>query len=325
MQSFEYANPSTLHEALSLLGSSQDDAHVLAGGTDQISLMKEYIHTPKRVVNIKNIKDLGGISKSAAGLRIGATVTLEELAASADVKQMFPSLRAAAEGVASPQIRNMGTVGGDLCQRPRCWYYRQGFGLLAMKDGKSLVPNGENKFHAILGNSGPAYFVSASSLGPALIALGAKVKLVSAKGSREVAVEKFFVTPKNETSREIALLPNELLTEINIPAGGGRNATYEIRQKEALDWPLVAASVAVSMKGGTVSSARIVLGHVAPTPWLAADAGKALAGKSITPETAEEAGKAAVAGATPLSQNSYKVQLAKVAVKRALLEARGRA
>jgi xanthine dehydrogenase YagS FAD-binding subunit len=325
MQAFAYSSPATVEEAVGQLATRWGDVDVLAGGTDLISLMKEYIHTPKRVVNIKSIKDLGGISKSAAGVRVGATVTLEELATNADIKQMFPSLRAAAEGVASPQIRNMGTVGGDLCQRPRCWYYRQGFGLLAMKDGKSLVPDGENKFHAIFGNSGPAYFVSASSLGPALIALGAKVKLVSAKGSREVAVEKFFVTPKNENSREIALLPNELLTEINIPAGGSRNATYEVRQKEALDWPLVAASVAVNMKGNTVASARIVLGHVAPTPWLAADAGKALAGKSLTPEAAEEAGKAAVTGATPLSQNGYKVQLAKVAVKRALLEARGRA
>jgi xanthine dehydrogenase YagS FAD-binding subunit len=322
MQAFGYSNPSTVQEAVGMLGARWGDVDVLAGGTDLISLMKEYIHTPKRVVNIKSIKELGGISKAATGLRIGATVTLEELATNADVKAMFPSLRQAAEGVTSPQIRNMGTVGGDLCQRPRCWYYRQGFGLLAMKDGKSLVPNGENKYHAILGNSGPAYFVSASSLGPALVALGARVKLVSAKGSREVAAEKFFVTPKMENSREIALLPNELLTEIIVPAAG-RNATYEVRQKEALDWPLAAASVSLRMKGSSVAGARIVLGHVAPTPWVATDAAKALEGKSITAETADAAGKAAVAGATPLSQNAYKVQLARVAVKRALMGAAG--
>jgi xanthine dehydrogenase YagS FAD-binding subunit len=208
MQAFEYSNPATVQEAVGLLGSKWGDVDVLAGGTDLISLMKEYIHTPSRVVNIKNIKELGGIGKAAGGVRIGATVTLEELASNADIKHLFPSLREAAEGVSSPQIRNMGTVGGDLCQRPRCWYYRQGFGLLATKDGKSLVPGGENKYHAILGNGGPAYFVSASSLGPALIALGARVKLVSAKGSREVPAEKFFVTPKMENSREIALLPN---------------------------------------------------------------------------------------------------------------------
>src|SRR5499427_7396954 len=308
MQAFEYANPTTVQEAVGLLSAKWGETDILAGGTDLLALMKERLHTPKRVVNIKSIKELEGISKSDAGLRIGALVTMDEVANNADVKAAAKSLSDAAAAIPSPQIRHMGTVGGDLCQRPRCWYYRQGFGLLAMKDGKSLVPNGENKYHAILGNSGPAYFVSASSLGPALIALGAKVKLVSAKGNREVALEKFFVTPQMENSREIALLPNELLTEIVVPAAG-KNATYEVRQKEALDWPLAAASVSLRMKGSSVASARIVLGHVAPTPWVAADAAQMLAGKSLTAEAAEEAGKAAVSGAHPLSQNRYKVQL----------------
>lgn len=320
MQPFEYANPTSLQEALGLLSPRWGHADVLAGGTDQISLMKEYLHTPARVVNIKNIKELEGIQKTAAGLRIGALVTMDELAKSVDIKSGYKSLADAAAGIPSPQIRHMGTVGGDLCQRPRCWYYRQGFGLLAMKDGKPLVPAGENKYHAILGG-GPAYFVSASSLGPALIALGAKVKLVSAKGSREVPLKSFFVTPKEETTRETALHPDEILTEILVPAAAPQNATYEVRQKEALDWPLAAAAVALTMKGSAVASAKIVLGHVAPIPWEALAADKFLAGKTITAATAEAAGKAAVEGAQPLSQNTYKVQLAQVAVKRALLEA----
>jgi len=282
--------------------------------------MKDHLHTPKRVVNIKNIKELEGIQTTAAGLRIGALVTMHELATNAEVRSAYQSLADAAAGIPSPQIRHMGTAGGDLCQRPRCWYYRQGFGLLAMKDGKSLVPGGENKYHAIFGG-GPAWFVSASSLGPALVALGARVKLVSAKGSREVPVAKFFLAPKTENEREIALQPNEILTEIVVPAGAVRSATYEVRQKQALDWPLAAASVALQMRGNAVASAKVVLGHVAPTPWQAAEAEKALAGKTITPAVAEAAGKAAVSGAQPLSQNAYKVQLAKVAVKRALLEA----
>jgi xanthine dehydrogenase YagS FAD-binding subunit len=321
MQAFEYANPSTLQDALGMLGNKWGEANVLAGGTDLISLMKEYLETPKRLVNIKGIKELGGIQSTKTGLRIGAAVTVEELLENAEVRKNFPSLAEAARGVASPQIRNMGTVGGDLCQRPRCWYYRQGFGLLAMKDGNSLVPDGENRYHAILGNEGPAYFVSASSFGPALVALGAKVRLASASGHREIAASKFFVTPKNENSREIALLPNEILTEIIVPHDGTKNATYEVRQKQALDWPLASASVALKMKGSTVSSAKIVLGHVAPTPWEATQAGQALAGKAVTTESAEEAAKAAVAAAKPLSGNGYKVQLARVAVKRALLEA----
>jgi xanthine dehydrogenase YagS FAD-binding subunit len=321
MQSFEYANPTTVQEAVALLSPQWGQADVLAGGTDLLSLMKDSLHTPKRVVNIKNIKELEGIQKTAAGLRIGALVTMDELSKNADVKAGFQSISDAAAGIPSPQIRHMGTVGGDLCQRPRCWYYRQGMGLLGMKDGKSLVQNGENQYHAIFG-SGPAWFVSASSLGPALVALGARVKLVSAAGSREVPVAAFFVSPPNETTREIALKPNEILTEILVPsAAGAHSATYEVRQKEALDWPMVAAAVTLQMRGNTVVSAKVVLGHVAPKPYQAAGAEKFLAGKTLNAETAEAAGKAAVAEAAPLSQNAYKVTLARVAVKRALLQA----
>jgi xanthine dehydrogenase YagS FAD-binding subunit len=319
MQNFEYANPTTLQEALGLLSARRGDADILAGGTDLISCMKDHLHTPKRVVNIKAIKELEGISKADGGLRIGALVTMDELAKNADVKSMAKALSDAAAGIPSPQIRHMGTVGGDLCQRPRCWYYRQGFGLLAVKDGKSLVPMGENRYHAIF-SDGPAYFVSASSLGPALVALGAKIKLVSAKGPREVTAASFFVIPQNESQRETAIRPDEILSEITVPAAA-RSATYEVRQKEALDWPLATASVVLTMKGNAVGNAKVVLGHVAPKPWESADAAKALAGKSITADSAEAAGKAAVSGAQPLSQNAYKVTLARVAVKRALLDA----
>jgi xanthine dehydrogenase YagS FAD-binding subunit len=323
MEAFEYANPATVQEALGLLGKRWEDANVLAGGTDLLSLMKDYIQTPKRVVSLKGIKELGGIEKTAAGLRIGAMVTLAELLANTEVLAEYPSLAEAARGVSSMQLRNIGTVGGDLCQRPRCWYFRLGYGLLAKgPSGESLVEKGDNRYHAIFDNKGPAYFVSASSFGPALVALGAKVKLVSAAGSRELPVEKFFLTPRDEKGRENALQPGEILTEILAPPGAGvRNATYEVRQKEALDWPLAAASVALKMRGNLVVSARIVLGHVAPTPWRATESEKSLAGKVVNAAVAEAAGKAAVEGATPLGGNAYKVQLARVAVKRALLEA----
>ena len=323
MQAFEYASPATLREAFALLGTNWGDADVLAGGTDQISLMKEYLHTPKRVVSIRKIHELNGIRRSPHGLRIGANVTVDELMNDALARSEYPSLIAAARGIASQQIRNMGTVVGDLCQRPRCWYFRGGYGLLAMQDGKSLVPGGENKYHAIFGG-GPAYFVSASSFGPPLIALNAQLTIASPSGSRTVPVENFFLIPQNDQSREVDLKPNEIVTEILVPAGGTKNATYEVRQKEALDWPLATASVALTMDGGNVKSARIVLGHVAPTPWVAADASQQLAGKAIDEQTAEQAGAAAVSTASPLSGNRYKVQLAKVAVKRALLAASGK-
>ncbi len=292
MQPFQYASPGTLKEALALLGSEWGEADVLAGGTDLLALMKDSIHTPVRVINIKNIAELGGVRKTSDGLRIGATVTFQELIDNPLVHAEYPALVAAGGGaVASPQIRNMGTVGGDLCQRPRCWYFRNGFGLLAEKDGHSLVPQGENRYHAILGNRGPAYFVSASSLGPPLIALGATLTVVSAAGTREVEAAKFFVTPDKATAREIALAPNEILTRIVIPpATGARNATYEVRQKESLDWPLATASVVVGMKGGSIASARVVLGHVAPTPWVAGKAAEFLIGKSPTEAVADPGG-----------------------------------
>jgi xanthine dehydrogenase YagS FAD-binding subunit len=322
MERFEYTSPKTVKDATAMLGASWSDAQVLAGGTDLISMMKDFVTSPKRVVNIKGISELSGISKTSAGVRIGATVTLDELSLNQLVRTEFPSLVTAALGVSSPQIRNMGTVAGDLCQRPRCWYFRNGHGLFGMQDGKSLVTNGENRYHAIFGGA-PAYFVSASSLGPALAALGAHVKLASPSGTRTVAVDKFFVIPKMENDREIDLHTNEIVTEIVIPSASAsmKNATYEVRQKEALDWPLAAASVAVKMSGGKVASARIVMGHVAPTPWAASAAEKSLVGKSIDEATAEHAATEAVQGAQPLSQNGYKVQLAKVAVKRALLAA----
>lgn len=320
MQAFEYASPKTTAEAIKLLSS---DSEILAGGTDLVSLMKDYVSTPKRVVSLKEVKELRGISfKTGSGLRLGAMATLQELMDNAEVKRNYAALVEAADGIRSEQIRNMGTVGGELLQRPRCWYYRAGYGLLAQYKGKSLVPDGDNRYHAILGNSGPAYFVSPSSLAPILVALGAKVKITGPDGERELDVEKLFVTPSGPDEREHALKPGEILTEINVPHhGAAKSAVYEVRQKEALDWPLAAAAVVLHMNGKTVSGARVVLGHVAPVPWPSPEAEEALSGKAISEEVADAAGKAATSKATPLSRNAYKVQLARVAVKRAVLAA----
>jgi xanthine dehydrogenase YagS FAD-binding subunit len=324
MNAFEYASPTTKEQAAKLLGNSWADAEILAGGTDLLSLMKDHIVEPKRLVNIKSIKELGGISWTAkSGLRIGALVTIQELLDNPQIRKEYAALIHAAEGITSPQIRNMGTVGGDLCQRPRCWYYRAGFGLLGTQEtGEPLVPNGDNRYHAILGNSGAALFVNPSSLAPALIAMNAKVKIFGAKGQREVALEKFFVTPTANSQREYDLQPNELVTEIMVPPmARAKSATYEVRQKEALDWPMATASVVLTMTGNTVKAARIVLGHVAPTPWRSTEAEAALVGKTVSEAVAEAAGKAAVANAKALSKNGYKIQLAKVSVKRAILAA----
>jgi xanthine dehydrogenase YagS FAD-binding subunit len=325
MEKFSYANPKTVKEAVALLNSNPGAVEILAGGTDLISLMKEYLATPKLLVNVKEVRELHGVHNEKGWLAIGAATTLDDLTENQTIRTKYPSLYEAAMGITSPQIRNMGTVAGDLCQRPRCWYYRNGYGLLAKDNGKPLVPNGENRFHAIIGNSGPAYFVSPSSFGPALIALGAKVKVVSSSGSREIPAAEFFVKPTSETQREISLKPNELVSAILLPENPGINTTYEIRERAAMDWPLAAASIVLKMNGGKISQARVVLGHVAPTPFAATAADQFLAGKSIDEKTAEDAGRQAVQSATPLSQNAYKVRLAQVAVKRALLQAGGKA
>ncbi len=323
MKSFEYAAPRNLKDATELLAEKWGETEILAGGTDLVTCLKQGLTAPKRVVSLKNVAELKGIKSEGGELRIGATTTLAELVADKTVAENFPSLVAAAKGIGSTQILSVGTVGGDLCQRPRCWYFRNGLGLLAQKDGASLVPEGENRYHAIFGNDGAAKFVSASSLGPALIALGASITVAGPGGkTRKIPAADFFQTPKTENDRETALKPNEVLSGISIPLKGLKNATYEVRHRHGLDWPYVTASVAFQLKGGAVSDARVVLGHVAPVPWAAADAAKALTGK-VDAALAAKCGAAASSGAKPLSGNAYKVQLVKAAVRRAVMAAAG--
>jgi xanthine dehydrogenase YagS FAD-binding subunit len=214
-----------------------------------------------------------------------------------------------------------------LCQRPRCWYFRNGLGLLPKDEaGKDLVAEGDNRYHAILGNEGTAKFVSPSTIVPVLIAYGAKVRIEGPKGKRELPLEKFYVIPKAETDREHDLKPNEIVTEVVLPpASGMKVAHYEIRQKAAFDWPMAVAAVAFQMNGDSVSAARVILGHVAPVPWKSPEAEAAMTGKSLNEESANAAAQAALAGAKPLSHNQYKVQVARVALKRAILKAGGAA
>jgi xanthine dehydrogenase YagS FAD-binding subunit len=323
MRPFEYVSPNTRAQTISLLGTSWGNAEILAGGTDLLALMKDDVVAPKRLINIKGVHDLDGVFSNAQGFHIGALTTLGDLADDARVRRNYPALAEALLEAASPQIRNQATLGGNLCQRPRCWYFRNGFGLLPRNQaGKELVAEGENRFHAILGNEGPAKFVSPSTLVPILIAYGAKIRLEGPKGKRELPLEKFFVIPKNEGEREHDLRPNEIVTEVVIPpAPDARAAHYEIRQKEAFEWPLAVAGVALKMRGSTVKSARIVMGYVAPVPWPSPEAEQALVGQPINKDTAQRAAEAALTNVKPLSHNAYKVQLARVALKRAILKA----
>jgi len=301
MRPFEYASPTTKEQAVGLLGPTWGQAEVLAGGTDLLALMKDDVVHPKRLVNIKEIKEMSGAKQTPQGLRIGALITLGELADNANVVKDYPALAEALNDAASPQIRNMATLGGNLCQRPRCWYFRGGFGLLPKNEsGKDLVTDGENRYHAILGNNGPAKFVSPSTIVPVLVAYGASIRLIGPKGSRELPLEQFYVIPKSETEREHDLKPNEILAEVILPPPHAMKvAHYEIRQKQAFDWPLAVAAVGLTMNGSSVQSARVVIGYVAPIPWRSAEAERALGGQEPLRGRGESSGRSRSAKRNP--------------------------
>lgn len=322
MNAFDFAAPTSVEDAVELL--TGHNAAALAGGTDLLNRMKDYVTTPERVVYLRQIASLTGIDGTpAAGVTIGAGTLLAAIVGHAGIRESYPALWQATREVGSPQIRNMATVGGNLLQRPRCWYFRSGFGLLAMKDGKSLVREGDNRYHAIFMTDGNALFVHPSSLAPPLIALGAKATVTGPSGPRTIPVENLYQVPRSDADREITLAPGEILTQLTIPPAQGPNATYEAREKQSHDWPLALASVSLTMDGERVASARVVLTGVAPIPLRCTPAEEAIRGKPVTLETAAAAGAAAVASAKPLSQNAYKVALTQATVKRALLAAVG--
>ena len=285
--------------------------------------MKKMIVTPDRVVNVSDVAELQGVHRDeqSGDLLLGAAVHLDEVL---EHPQLEPcdALLEAIRGTASMQFQAQSTLGGELLRRPRCWYFRNGHGLMA-GNGKMVV-DGDNRCHAILGNSGPAKFVNASRLAPALIALGAKVQLVgpTLEDRRQLRLEDLYRTPVREGERENILQPNEVLVHVILPINPDvTSATYEVRHGKGPDDPLAAAAAALRLEGNVVRDAKIALGYVAPTPWVSHEAAREIIGEPITEYNAQAAGRAAVASATPLKDNEYKIQVAKVAVARAILQA----
>lgn len=319
MVKFEYLNPKSLKELPDLLSKKQDESIVLAGGTDLLDLLKERLIEPKRVINIKNIKDLHGI-KNGSGLELGALTTITEIAADPRIQKKYSVLAQAAESIGTPQLRNMGTIGGNLCQRPRCWYYRgRQYPCLKKGGAKCYAAEGWNQYHAIFGG-GPSYIVHPSDAAPALQALGASLKVFGPSGSDEIPLEEFFELPIDNLRGENVLQANEIITHISIPepAAGTRSTFLKFREKQSMDFAISSVAAILQMQGNRVKSADIVLGGVAPIPWRAKDAEAELQGKALSSETIEKAATAAVAGATPMSHNSYKIQLTQNLVRRAL-------
>jgi len=332
MNTFEWTNPTSVAEAVKLLRVEQEGAAArdqdgvpqpLGGGQDILTTMKERITRPARLVNLKGIRGLDKIEGNARrGLRIGALVTLTQLEEHSEIRRGFPGLAEAAQSIATPQIRNLGTVGGNLCQRPRCWYFRLEQVVCLKKGGtECYAAVGENKYNAILGG-GPSYIVHPSDLAPMLIALGASVVVEGPSGKRTIALDKFFTLPKEgNVRRENVLNNDDIITEIQVPASAmaARSTYLKFKERSSLDFALSSVAAAVEMDaGGTVRQARIVLGGVAPVPWRAPDAEKSLVGKRLDAGTLAEAARLALQGAVPLEKNAYKVPLTQTLVRRAL-------
>jgi len=323
MKPFTYVNAANEKDAVAALSKEYEKALPIGGGQDLLARMKDYVTQPERLVNVKTLD--ATVTRAGGGLRIGSAMKMADVAEHPEIGRMYPAVAAAAIEVGTPQIRNQGTVGGNINQRPRCWYYRNEEFICYKKGGnRCFSPQGENQFHSIFG-SGPSYIVHPSSLAVPFVAYDATFRLVGPRGERMIKAADYFTMPtKENVERENVLEPDELLTHVMLPPPGNvKTGHYEVRYKASHDWPIAFATVLLAMNGSTVSSARIVMGAVAPVPWRSKQAEQALAGKPLTPESAVTAAEASVVGAEPLSQNAYKVQVAKTAVERAILQAAG--
>lgn len=320
MKAFDYLVAHSLDAAL----AANDPAKVRlkAGGIDLIDLMKERLAPPGApdvVLTIDRLDDLRGIRESDGGLLIGATTTLADVARSDLVKAKCRALWDVTAHAATPQVRERATVGGNLCQRPRCWYFRNAeFDCLKKGGPTCFAVEGESRYHAILGG-GPCHIVHPSNLAPALVALDAQVLIRSARaGERRVAARDFFALPRDSMFREHTLDDGEIVTGVLLPTPPTQSAAIEFREKQSFDWPIAIAAVARHADGW-----RVALGAVAPVPWFSKPASDLLGNADVTLDLATRAGDAAASEARPMRDNAYKVQLVKVAVKRSLLAAAG--
>jgi len=319
MRNFQYIAASDQREALSLLRKPGTEA--LAGGTDLLGELKNRIRSPERIVNICTLSEWGKIRTGRQkGLGIGAVVHLSEVEHHSSILEKFPMLARSVSLTATAQLRNMGTVGGNLCQHPRCWYFRSPLFPCWLKGGnKCFAVNGENRFHAILGR-GLCQSVHPSDLAPSLIALNARVKIAGARKEREVPLEELYALPGQNHRQTTVLKPGELISEIQVPAppGGSRGVYLKAMERKAWSFALVSLAAQLRFEGDTIAEARLVLGGVAPIPWRAREAEEVLRAQKISEELAMRAGEAAVSTARPLRDNAYKVQFVQALVGEAL-------
>ena len=324
MKRFEYAQPKSAEDVFQYLNN---DSIIKAGGIDILDLMKEGLTELKRLVNIRNIAELNYVKENNDGsVSIGSTITLADLSENENVKKHFPSLSSSAGLVASPQIRNSATLGGNLCQRPRCWYFRSNDFNCSRKGGEECFALlGENKYHAILGNDSGCAIVHPSATAVSLSALNASLKISDGKKTKIVSIEEFYVSPEKDITRETILNENELIMEVIIPieSKGLKNHYIKLKEKESFDWPLADVAVALKMDGNKCSEATVILGSAAPIPWISKEASEVLNGSIVSKDLARKAAEASMKTAYPLEQNKYKIQIFKTIVYRTICETVG--
>ena len=305
---FDYARPKSLTDTFKHLSSK--GAMVQAGGTDLLGCLRDRVFEASALVSLANIKELRGIADTGNGVRIGALATITDVATSPIIRDQYPVLAQAALEVASPQLRNQGTIGGNLCQKPRCWYYRGEFHCLRKGGQTCFAITGQNQYHCILGGD-ECYIVHPSDPAPALIALDAGVRIAGSNGTRTVPVEEFFVPPSKDPRRETILEQGEIVTEILLPAppNGLRSSYRKVRARRSWDFALASVALALTLSGKQVAGARVVLGGAAPVPWRAREAEEVITGKQLDASTITRAAEAAISKAQPMEHNQYKLAL----------------
>ena len=316
---FSYQRTASIKEATA--AASGPEARILAGGTDLLGCLRDGVFQANRLVSLNGIKELKGIRpRAGGGLRIGALTTLTEIAENRQILDSYAVLGQAAAAVGSPQLRNQGTLGGNLCQRPRCWYFRGDFHCLRKGGDTCFAAAGQNQMHCILGGY-ECFMVHPSDTAPALVALDAKVSVAGRRGTRQMPLASFFVLPKDSVVKENVLEPGEVVTEVLLDASqpGARSTYRKVRERGAFDFALAGAAVVLVMAEGKVRTARVVLSGVAPAPWRSAEAEHAIMGKALDAATAGAAAAAAVKAAVPLGENGYKVPLVRGILEETLI------
>lgn len=320
---FAYVRASTVEEATQNLAA--DGAKALAGGSDLLGCLRDGVFETPLVVSISGLSQLKGINRTRnGGLRIGAMTSVAEVAADPTINELLPGLAQAASVVASPQLRNQGTIGGNLCQKPRCWYYRGEFNCRRKGGSTCYAMVGENEYHCLFGGA-LCYIVHPSDTAPMLTALEATLNIAGPRGTRSVPLSEFYVLPADDATKEDVLEQGEFVTEVTLPepAAGLRTSYRKERDRGAWDFSLAGVALAMRMDGGRVSDARVVLSGAAPVPWRSREAEQVIEGQRITAALAAEAAEAAMADARPLGKNGYKIQMFKGIIEEELLAISG--